>query len=170
MSVPVDDGAERNGPGGSPTGVADDRGRRRGRRRVGVAVGVVVVVVASVVLAIVLLGGDDSQPAPPMTDEARAAGAVRLTYPNRALPPPIAYFPFEGQDRVQVEFDDVESGADGLLASFAVRTEGDDVWHPVELPSGGQTDVDGVRVRVVAVHDGELPKDDAADVVLEPLP
>ena len=170
MSVPMDDEAQLSGPADSPTVVADGRGRRRVGRRVGVAIGVVVVVVVAVVAAVVLLGGDDSGPVPPMTDEARAAGAVRLTYPNRALPPPIVPFPVEGEDPVQVEFGDVEPGADGPVASFVLGTVGDDDWHHVELPSGGQTDVGGVRVQVLAVHDGESAKDDAADVVLEALP
>ncbi|WP_029291361.1 hypothetical protein [Cellulomonas sp. HZM] len=166
MSMPTDDSTGTSGLVTAAVG----RDRRSVRRGVVVAVAAAVVVVAAIVVAIVVLGGDHSRPAPPMTDAAKAAGAVRLTYPNRALPPPVVSIPVEGRDPVEVEFGDVEPGADGApVASFALREAGDE-WHRVELPAGGQADVLDVRVRVLAVHDGGSAKDDAVDVVLEPQP
>lgn len=162
MSTSVDDGAEPHGSVHPPIGAPD----RRTRRLVSVAAGAAVLLV----LAAVLLGSHRSRPAPPMTEEARAAGAVRLTYPVRTVPPPIAFFPVEGRAPVKVGFFGVVSGADGPLAEFAVGTDADEEWHGIELTAGGQADVGGVRFRAVAVHNGKKAKEDAVDLVVEALP
>lgn len=146
---------------------AGGRSRSRARRRVRAAVGAAAVLL--VVGAVVLLGVDRSRPAPPMTDVARAAGAIRLTYPNRRLPPPVMSFPLPGPSPVDVEFGDVYPGESGPVARFALAVHGGG-RERVELAAGEQTDVLGVRVRVLHVYDGRSAKDDAADVVVEAVP
>jgi hypothetical protein len=140
---------------------------RRGRALLGA--GLVLVAVAALVGGLVMFTGDPSRPAPPMTEQARAAGAVRLTYPNRQLPPPLTRLTLPGGRDVAVEFGGVEPGPDGLVALMRLRVDGNDP-EDADLSTGESADVHGVRVTVLMTYDGTWARDDAADVVLEPLP
>ncbi len=105
--------------------------------------------------------------APAMTSTAAAAGATRLTYQNRQLPPrPTRVNLGEGR-QASLALGDVFTRDGVVTVRLSIGLADDQPSLVVrEIPAGRSVTVGGVTVRVVAAYDLPSPAHDAADVVV----
>ncbi len=123
-------------------------------------------------LAVVAIAGYDSwldhhpDPAPPMTDDARAAGAVRLVLGPRGTPPPVETVTVEGE-QVRLSLVNVAgSDADPTAAIVVWASEGVSMGTRVDITRDSPAYIENLAIGLVDAYPRRRFQDEAADIVV----
>lgn len=109
---------------------------------------------------------DDDSAVPPLTAAERAAGVVRLTYPDRTLPeePEVVTV---GGERITLFFGSVTQSDGNVSATLGIvtpRSTPPGIRDDVTIAEGATKVVDGYAITLLDAYPTGNPKTEAADV------
>jgi hypothetical protein len=110
---------------------------------------------------------DSGSSPPPLSSADRAAGVVRVVYPNRSLPdaPEVAIV---GHTRVSLFLDSVSDTGGSVKAALRISVGAGHDPVPVTLMERASTTLDNMTITLVHAYATGDPSTEAADVTVAP--